>query len=79
MEQITGNAETKLHGGQISERHIVGFIMKFAEALADFKKANADVLAITQDPNIEEAEYYTKVTQANDQLDVLYEPTSVFW
>ena len=78
LEQITGRAETKLNDVQvqISERQIVAMIKEFAEALADFKKANAALLAATQDPKVKntlKAEYCTKVSLAKDQLDVLYD------
>ena len=69
LEQITGMAETKLHEGHISERRVMGLIKEFMEALADFKRANAALLAMTQDPSVKKnlkAEYCTKVSLAND-------------
>ena len=59
-----------------SVRGIMGLIKEFMEALADFKRANAALLATTQDPEVKKnftTEYCTKVSLTNDQLYLLYE------
>ena len=78
LEQLTQMVEMRLNDVQAhtNERQVAVMIKEFAEDLVNFKKANAALLAVTQDSDIKETfkgEFFTKVTLANDQMDVLFE------
>ena len=77
LEQLTEMAEMRLNDAQAptTERQVAMMVKEFAEALVKYKKVNAALLAVNQDQDTKanlKTEYCTKVTLANEQLDLLY-------